>query len=337
MKSLLCRNQIKMSSIPLCNGFTMDDYWVWCGSVVEDPAGDGFHMFASRWPKKYPMLKGYIYLSEIVQAWSPTMYGPYKFVEKILPTGCYSDWNGKMAHNPIIVKYKEQYLLYYIASTYDGMTPDPQDVVADNSACNDIYQRIRIGVLIANHPSGPWTSLGKPILEPRLGKWDSQIVTNPAPCILPDGKIFLYYRSNTPDGLRIGLAIAESPEGPYTRIQDEPVMQGIDVEDPFVWHNGDCFEMIAKDMTGDITGEIHAGAHFISEDGINWKTSHIPKAYSRTVKFADGTIKTMGCIERPQLLFDINKKPLCLFAATADGPGGFEKAENTWNMAIPLR
>lgn len=28
--------------------------------------------------------------------------------------------------------------------------------------------------------------------------------------------------------------------------------------------------------------------------------------------------------------------PTHLFAATADGPGGFRNADNTWNMVIPL-
>jgi hypothetical protein len=293
-------------------------------------------MFAARWSKEYPMFQGYIYLSEIVRAWSPSMLGPYEFVEKVLPTGNSSDWNGKMAHNPTIVKYGNKYLLYYIATTYDIPLPSPDIVATDSKTMNEIYQRIRIGVLIGDHPAGPWESLGKPILEARPGEWDHQLVTNPAPCIHPNGKIFLYYRSNTPDGLRIGLAVAESPEGPYKRIQDEPVMQGITVEDPFVWHNGHCFEMIAKDITGEITGEFHSGAHFLSDDGINWHVTDEPQAYSKTITYSDGTTTTLGSLERPQLLLDEKGIPKCMFAAASDGPGGFRKAQNTWNIAIPL-
>lgn len=246
---MLCTNN-KMLQVPLNSGFKMDDYWVWCGSVTEAPCGNGFHMYAARWPKKYPMFEGYIYLSEIVRAWSPTMEGPYEFVERILPTGNSKDWNGRMAHNPTIVKYGNKYLLYYIASTYDIPSPKPDAVAADSKTIEAIYNRIRIGVLIADHPSGPWDSPDKPILKPRPEKWDCDIVTNPAACVHPDGRIFLYYRSNTPDGLRIGLAVAKSPKGPYIRIQNAPVMENINIEDPFVWHNGKCFEMIAKDMTG---------------------------------------------------------------------------------------
>ena len=330
-----CNNN-KMLPIPLDSGFKMDDYWVWCGSVVEDSDGNGFHMLASRWPKKYPMFEGYIYLSEIVRAWSPNMLGPYKFAEKILPTGNSADWNGKMAHNPTIVKYGNKYLLYYIASTYDIPLPPPDVVAEDGKTMDEIYQRIRIGVLIADHPAGPWKSPGKPILEARPGKWDHRLVTNPAPCIHPDGRIFLYYRSNTPDGLRIGLAVSESPEGPDKRRQDEPVMQGINVEDPFVWHNGCCFEMIAKDMTGKITGEYQSGAHFLSDDGINWHVSKQPQAYSKTIIYSNGTSRKLGSLERPQLLLNKNGIPKCMFAAASDGTNNFRDAKNTWNIAIPL-
>ncbi len=326
----------KILPVPPDSGFRMDGYWVWCGSVVKDPDGKGYHMFASRWPRTYPMLRGYVYLSEIVRAWSANMSGPYEFVEKILPDGNSSHWNGRMAHNPAIVKYKDKYLLYYIASTYDFPVPPPELVSTDLTAMNKIYHRIRIGVLSSNHPAGPWKSSGNPILEPQAGKWDHNLVTNPAPCIHPDGRIFLYYRSNPPEGLRIGLAVAEAFDGPYKRAKDCPVMEGIYIEDPFVWHNGHRFEMIAKDMTGEITGELHCGAHFLSDDGIDWQVSKHPKAYSKTIACSDGTTRTLGCLERPQLLFDDNGVPVCMFAAAADGAGGFNNAQNTWNIAIPL-
>jgi hypothetical protein len=331
MKTCLKDQQLP---IPLDSGFKMDGYWIWCGSAVEEP-GVGYHLFAARWPKTYPMFEGYIYCSEIVRAFSETICGPYRFAEHILPSGEADQWNGKMAHNPTVIRYGERFLLYYIASTYAQPTPDPEHL--DPQLQGEIYTNIRIGLATADHPAGPWTSLPDPILEARPGCWDSMIVTNPAPCVHPDGRIFLFYRSNTPNGLRIGLAVADRPEGPYRRLQDEPVMAGMDVEDPFVWHNGTCFEMIAKDMTGDITGEYHSGAHFESDDGIAWRVTPNPKAYSREVAFSDGTSTLLGSLERPQLLFDGNGRPACLFAAAADGPGGFRKALNTWNIAIPLQ
>ena len=102
-------------------GFKMDGYWIWCGSVLK--SGDGYHMHAARWSKEYPMFVGYIYKSEIVHAFSRTMCGPYQFVEKVLPSGDGNRWDGRMAHNPTVLQYGKQYLLYYIASTYPEKNP----------------------------------------------------------------------------------------------------------------------------------------------------------------------------------------------------------------------
>ena len=96
-------------------GFHMDGFWVWCGSVLKWK--DGYHMFASRWSKKKPMFEGYIFTSEIVHAFSPDPLGPYTCRETVLPTGNPRDWNGRMAHNPTVLRYGDRILLYYIAST----------------------------------------------------------------------------------------------------------------------------------------------------------------------------------------------------------------------------
>jgi len=320
---------------PVDGGFHLDDYWVWCGSAIEE-AGKGFHLYAARWSNKYPMLVGYVYLSEIVHAFSETMTGPYQFVEKILPSDNPDKWNGRMVHNPTVCKYGDKFLMYYIGTTYPEDVPPPDKILQAETQFADIYHRIKIGLCIADNPGGPWKHIAHPVLEARPGHWDADIVTNPAPCVLPDGKIFLYYRTNTAEGLRIGLAVADKPEGPYLRLSDEPIMDDISIEDPFVWHNGKYFEMIAKDMKGTITGEVHAGAHFISENGINWNPAPEPKAYSRKITYADKTQVTLGSLERPQLLFSPDNKPKCLFAAAADGPGGFNNASKTWNIAIPI-
>lgn len=61
-----------------------------------------------------------------------------------------------------------------------------------------------------------------------------------------------------------------------------------------------------------------------------------PQGYSRTVRWDDGTVQTLGNLERPFLLFQ-NGKPTHLFAAVSDGSDGFKDASDTWNMVIPLK
>ena len=323
---------------PVGGGFAMDDWWVWCGSVVGGDDGL-YHMMAARWPKRFPFFSGYLMYSEIVHAVSETPEGPYEFESIALPARGEQFWDGQITHNPAIRKYGDGYLLFYIGSTYPGPQPEPGEFIDGKHPKTDVcYPNIRIGLATADSPYGPWKRRDEPILLPRPGKWDCSVVTNPAPCVLDDGSILLYYRSNTPAGLRIGATKAASPEGPFERISDEPVLHLREkefVEDPFVWQAGDHFEMLAKDWTGGTTGESGAGLHAFSDDGLVWSVAEEPKAYSRRVAWDDGTVTVQGCLERPQLLFH-DGVPTHLFAATADGPGGFDSATRTWNMVIPL-
>ncbi|WP_245954877.1 hypothetical protein [Paenibacillus flagellatus] len=146
------------------------------------------------------------------------------------------------------------------------------------------------------------------------------------------------YRGIEPGGFTLGVASADRYDGPYKVLEDEPLFasKGVQLEDPFIWVSSSGYEMIAKDMNGSICGELHGGIHACSKDGIRWEWKENPKAYSRTVRWEDGTVRTMGCLERPFLLIR-NGKPTHLFAATADGSGGFANASNTWNMVIPIR
>jgi hypothetical protein len=61
---------------PLNGGFRMNDYWVWCGSVVKGEDGR-FHMFASRWPRGLSFSPHWLTNSEIVRAVSDKPEGPY--------------------------------------------------------------------------------------------------------------------------------------------------------------------------------------------------------------------------------------------------------------------
>lgn len=321
---------------PVDGGFGMTDYWVWCGSVIKGEDGK-YHMFAARWPRELPFFQGYLSHSEIVRAVADSPEGHYEFVDVVLPARGPEYWDGRMTHNPTIQKYGDKYYLFYIGSTFKQEPPTAEDYekAPDPPVREESYSNIRIGVAMASNIEGPWERLDHPILEPRPGKWDESIVTNPAPCFDSEGRVLLIYRSNPPGGLRLGATMAEKPEGPYERLKDDPIFD-VNVEDPFIWHSKEGFEMLAKDMTGEITGEKHAGVHAISKDGVDWHLAEPAKAYSRHVDWNDGKGTDQGSLERPQLLLE-DGVPCYLFAATADGPGGFRQASRTWNMVIPLQ
>lgn len=324
---------------PRRGGFAMEEYWVWCGSVIRGEDSQ-YHMFASRWPRELVFFTGYQVASEIVHAVATTPVGPYEFVEVVLGDRGEAFWDGRVTHNPSVVRVGDRYLLFYIGGTYRGARPSADEIAdGDHPRAAGCYRSFQIGMAQAPSPNGPWQRSDQPVLSPRPGKWDAAIVTNPAPCAAPDGSLLLYYRSNTPNGCRLGVACAAAPGEPFRRLRDDPILQPSGkrgIEDPFVWWSGSRYELIAKDLTGELTGELHAGVQAQSADGVDWIIPAAAMAYSRQVLWDDGATTVQGSFERPQLLIE-DGSPTHLFAATADGPGGFSKATRTWNMVIPLR
>lgn len=316
----------------------MKDYWVWCGSVIKGE-DKRYHMFASRWPKYLTMSPHWLLNSEIVRASSDKPEGPYKFEEVVFEKRDRKYFDGLVTHNPAIRKHGDTYLLYYLGVTYEGQIPDKSYQERDWSPrCDEIYHNKRIGLATSKSIFGPWERKDNPILLPREDNWDRIMTTNPAPCVMPDGSVYLVYKSRTvmKNGVfHLGLAHAKHFNGPYERLKDQPLFD-LNVEDPFLWYQDKKFHIIMKDMSGKITGENHAGVYATSKDCLNWSLAKPPKAYSRTVLWDNGTTTHQGAFERPHLLME-NHKPTHLFAATGDGPGGFWNSKNTWNMVTPLK
>lgn len=333
--------QTRIQSAPTSGGFSLEGYWIWCGSVVRGEDAR-YHMFASRIPTSVPFSPHWLTNSEVVRASSDTPEGPYRFEEVVLPPRDHECWDGRMTHNPTIHRSDGTYYLYYTGSTYSGPTPSAEYQINQSDPVRlEARTNQRVGVATSSSVFGPWKRSAEPLLSPRHGTWDALMTTNPAPCILEDGTCLLAYKAVAFEGdkLRYGMARSDSPLGPFTDRGDEPMLTfepDVSIEDAYLWRENDRFYMLFNDLQGHVTGEDHAGGLAESEDGSRWRISDHPKAYSRTVRWDDGTTTTQGSLERPQLLIQ-EGRPTHLFAATADGPGGFLRASRTWNMCIPLK
>ncbi len=324
---------------PVNGGFRMDGYWVWCGSVIRGEA-QRYHMFASRWPKSVPFGPHWCTNSEVVRASADKPEGPYRFEEIVLPPRGAEFWDGRMTHNPTIHRWRDNFLLFYIGTTYKGDTPSAtENRVASQTLWHEARANQRIGLAVSKSIRGPWKRMPDPILQPRPGKWDALMTTNPAPCIHEDGSVLMIYKSsgNQGDLLRLGVARAERFDAPFRRLVDDSIFNfdktGDHVEDAYIWRVDGHYELIMKDMKGGICGERGGGIHASSANGVEWKISNPAKAYSRTVRFAEGTNRTFTHLERPQLLIE-NGRPRCLFAAVGIGEG--TKRSDSMNVAIPL-
>ena len=334
----------KILPAPVGGGFEMKDYWIWGSSVVKGEDGK-YHMFASRWSKEVGF-GNWVTNSEVVHAVSDTPAGPYTFHDIVLPVRGKQYWDGLCTHNPRVVKYGDQYLLYYFGNTYDFPQPNAANTDPGRENWEQAWMNKRLGVAISNSVYGPWKRLDKPVIEPRPGHWDASITSNPAPVVDDKtGEILLMYKSSTDrlvPPLLLGVSKATKPEGPYIRLSEEPIFRfetsdnnRIDVEDPYIWRNGDKYEAILKDRSGEICGEEGGGIHAWSKDGINWNLFENVKAYSKTILWDDGTTSYQNHFERPFLLIE-NGVPTHLFAATGTGPEAWQ-FDRTWNMVIPLK
>ena len=329
----------------LDGGFAMNDYWIWCPSVIRAPDGT-FCMFASRWPKSNPFHPAWLLNSEVVLATSAVAEGPYEFQHVVLPARGAEYWDGRATHNPRSIKWRDQYALFYTGMSHPLQDVQPQEILTlDDPRVIVSRASKRVGVALAPSLYGPWRRMDSPILPTQPRTFYSFLTSNASPCLESDGSVFLVfkgrrYERHTHSPMLLGVARANDIAGPYKitgplSIKTESGGLGGEVEDPFVWRTEGSYEMIAKDMTGCYCGEHHAGIHASSADGLAWTLSSDRKAYSRALQWSDGQTRTMGSVERASLLFE-NARPTHLVAAIANGPGGFAHADNTWNSVVPL-
>lgn len=301
---------------PVGRALEMENYYVWCNSPIEGADGK-IHIFFSRWDAGKGM-SGWIKGSEIAYAVADSPEQPFQFVDVVLaPRPGY--WDATTCHNPLITKVNGKYCLFYMGNS-NGKTDTK-----------------RIGLAVADQLQGPWKRSDEPILLPGpAGAWDDHCTTNPAFIQRKNGECWLFYKSwNTADyqnatnptirgNRKYGLAKAPRPEGPYTKVGENPVIDfsnkgnNAQFEDAFVWQQGKKIWMIARDM-GVFSHE--AGLIMDSKDGVHWSEPKI--AYYGADKYIQQPpppkhLKRYGRFERPQILF-IKGKPAYLFTTSQGG------------------
>ena len=308
----------------------LDGYYVWDCSVIF--SGGKYHMFSSRWKEEYGFGWNWLFNSEIIHSVSDTPEGPYHFKSVVLPRRGREYFDGMNTHNTCIKEYNGKFYLYYMGTTYGAEIPVRAEEI-DLGYAEETWNRKRIGLAIADDIDGTFLRRDTPLLEPRDCRfWDCTVTTNPSVAIMPDGKTYMIYKSRAAHGkpLKLGIAVADRPDGEFRRLSDTPILafedESIHIEDPFIWYDASKkkFCLITKDDTKNgkfgITGEWGSGFYAESEDCIHFTIGSCPKVYSRTVEWADGRVTTQGNLERPSVLFNEKGEPTHLFCASGDGP-----------------
>lgn len=261
-------------------GFRMDDYIIWCSSVVK--VGDTYHMFASRWPAQYG-LNGWTKYSECARATSTNLFGPYTFQEVVLQKRT-NNWDNSRVHNVKIVKAGSKFVLYYI-----------------NSAN-------QTGFAAADAVTGPWTRLDKPAMK----------VSNPAILVKPDSSIYVFGRLKDSAGVNRGIAFtAPNHQGPYSVVAngDNLLQNNNELEDPTIWWANDQYNILLNDWKGKATGISKAGAQYFSKDGLHYQLMTAEPVFTKTVNYADKTSETFSRRERPFVYVNEKEEVIALFTA----------------------
>jgi hypothetical protein len=292
----------RLQAVPVNSGFKMDNYWVWCGSVIK--VDSTYHLFASRWPKVREFPVDYFKSSEIVRATSKSMLGPYEFKEVVIGERDSGYWDSNMAHNPTVFKIGNEYVLFYIGSDYTTLRP----------GCDKLLRRI--GYAVSKSIEGPWHRSEKPVIDRESN--------NPA-ILIDNSKIKLMFRD---ENLRVFLAEADSISGNF-KILNDNVWPESEIEDFYLYKSGNKYHLICEDGVGFITGHEKWGAHLYSDDGIrNWKKYGNGIAYDHDIRFIGDSVLHCNRRERPQLLIE-NNKIVCLVTAVYDG-------KNSWCQPVML-
>ena len=323
----------------------MDDYYVWDCSVIK--ADGKYHMFSSRWKKEYGFGWNWVFNSEIIHSVSDTPEGPYQFQNVVLPRRGRQYFDGMNTHNTCIKEYNGKFYLYYMGTSYGADVPETEDVLS--YLCVETWNRKRIGLAIADDINGEFIRRDTPLLEPRdCSYWDCTVTTNPSVAIMPDGKTYMIYKSRSAYGkpLKLGIAVADKPDGEFTRLSDQPILdfdsEDIHMEDPCLWYDEKKkkFCLIAKDDVKNgaygVTGEWGSGFYAESDDAQDFTIGDDAKVYSRTVEWTDGRVTTQGNLERPSVLFDENGEPTHIFCASGGGTLPYNFEGSTYVVCIKL-
>ena len=329
----------KETSIGLCpvpRSSVMKDkgYLVWGASMVQSDDGI-YHLFYCRWKGT---LSTWYKGAEIVRATATSPEGPYEKKEVVLgPIKDIDAWDGLSIFNPTVVQFGKKYYLYYSGSNGSNFPIRTKGKFFKKSPKGTLITQ-RIGVAVADHPTGPWKKMKDPLIDLSEDGIDSHMVCNPTVTQGADGRFVMIYkcsnghpRRSKNGGIYMTVAFSDSPTGPFKKTQQKIFthpQSRFPGEDPFLWWQDGKYRCVVDDQRGNFSGK-KGLVLFESEDGLNWEQS-TPFVLSRCqIAWEGGKIQKTHHFERPQIWLK-DGKPAMLFVAIANNGDHF-------NLHVPLQ
>ena len=170
------------------------------------------------------------------------------------------EFDSHSVFTPNILAHKGKYYLYYT-----GVKPTPGNTKKEfeNNSTNDFTA---IGLAVADSPEGPFVRVkNNPVLE--IGQKDEDFDSyriDDASLSVKDEKIWLYYKGRSfihgkegPRLTKMGVAMADQPEGPYKKHPEPLIDRGHEV---LIWNQNAGIASLAS-----LSKSIHW-----AKDGINF-------------------------------------------------------------------
>lgn len=304
-------------------------YYVWGTSVVKWKGE--YHAYYARWKKEYEH-KGWMTNCEIAHGVSKNPQGPFKFVNVVLKDHKTGGWDLNNSHNPYAVVAQGKISLYYIANDIHNLLKATKTTIDQvNTEWFDanrmaIRDRQRIGVAIADNPSGPFVRTKEPVVAPDNVKF-KKIAVNPA-VIYNNNEYLMIMKGDDlahEKPFRIQLVgSAKHADGPFT-FKEKPVYAKAQTEDATMWfdqtlnkHFMVCHVMGKNDL-----------ALFSSKNGYDWEPDERSVFMKKEFQLSDGTIWKPKRVERPFVLTNEKGQPIMIYVAVYD--------KNTnGNIALPI-
>ncbi|MBK1855607.1 family 43 glycosylhydrolase [Verrucomicrobiaceae bacterium 5K15] len=170
-------------------------------------------------------------------------------------------WEGASVFTPNIMVADGRYWLFYTGTS-------------NEFAKKPFNPDSKIGLAVSDSPDGPWERVGDgPVVTNSSNdeEFDSHLIDD-ACLIIRGGKYWLYYKGRQqgkgPGQTKMGVAIADKPEGPYVKHANNPIIPGN--HEVVVWPLGEgVAAMIGTTGPKDITRSI-----LYAKDGLNFVKTH---------------------------------------------------------------
>ena len=322
--------------------FKLDNWIVWGADMVKTEDGV-CHLVFSYWPKKTGF-NAWATHSRIGYATADAPEGPYTYQRSILPIGSGNAWD-MVSHNPSIIEYKGKFYLYY-TGTHGAGDWKPDESLKESAEWWKYRLNMRVGVAVADYPSGPWKRFDKPLLD--VEEYGDTIAATPCAMVSPEDNIYLYYKTQLPGKGKFGrgvmhyVATSDNPLGPFKK-HDQPIIDKRDcfpnehfnfhIDDHVEWFQKDRYYAIVKDHDAPYLTTHGQILHLMeSQDGLKWIRSNHSFVKDKIIRWSDGTANNYRRLEMPKIFLE-DGKPRVLFLAALESE---DSSGQSYNIAVPL-